>query len=745
MALRKVIALGAGPAGLYASLLLKKQRPDAEITVLERNPPDATYGFGVVFSERTLAALREADQPTHQAIVDEFVLWDAITVHHRGEAIRVGGQGFAGMSRRSLLDLLQRRCRELGVELRFEHEVGDVAALDDADLVLAADGVNSLLRLAHEDAFRPEIEWGATRYIWLGAPLVLDSFTFAFRENEHGLFRAHAYPYDAEMSTFIVECPEATWRRAGLDQASEDESVAYCEALFAPELRGASLVANRSLWLSFPTLRTAHWHRGNLVLLGDAAHTAHFSIGSGTKLAMEDAAALSGALERHGDLAAALAEYELERKPVVDRFQAAAADSRTYFEDIERYRDFDPIQFTFYLLTRSGRVDYDRLRLGDGGFVDRVDRWFAGADAGPFRLAAAPMHAPLKLRGLRLANRVAVAAASEGPASAEAASAGAASARRLASAGRDHSGGVAASRGASFADALASAAATGAGLVCTPTLAVAPDGRVTPEDPVLDDEHVEAWRAGIERASAPVLLCLDHAGPRGACRPRREGLDRPLRDPWPLVAASARPYVRGGPVPQALDEDGMARVQEQFVQAARRAHAAGAAILQLQLAHGHLLASFLSPLTNPHDDDRMRFPLQVVEAVRAAWPQDKPLAAAVPAADWAPGGLTLDDAVILARELVARGVDLIEPLSGQGSPAACPPYGRGFLTPAADRLRNEAGCATLVGGHLTRTAEVNTILAAGRADLCLLDLSRERFPAASDPAPSTSALLEVPA
>ncbi|MGH2723817.1 MAG: FAD-dependent monooxygenase [Actinomycetota bacterium] len=699
-----VVVLGGGPAGLYASTLLKKLDRRHRITVLERNPSGATYGWGVVFSDRTLAEFREADVPTYQAITDRFVLWDAIDVRYRDELIRSGGHVFAGIARPALLGILAGRAQELGVDVRFDTDVADPGTLE-ADLVIAADGVNSAVRAAHADVFRPRLSSGRSRYIWFGTNRVLDSFTFIFRENDHGLFQVHAYPFDGHTSTWIVECDEATWRAAGLDQAGEAEGIRYCEKLFAEDLRGHPLMSNRSQWISFVTIRNRTWRHGNVVLLGDAAHTAHFSIGSGTKLAMEDAISLARGFERHpGDIGAALADYELERKPVVERFQEAADESRTYFENTRRYLHLEPMQFAFHLFTRSGRIDYDDLRRRDPHYVDEVDRWFVRRSV----VAPPPLFSPLELRGLTVSNRVAAAmpptdSADQG------------------------------TPGDDLVAETARAAAGGAGLVVAPVAAVSPEGRITPGSPGLfRDEHVDAWAPVVEASHAagvPVAIQIGHAGRRGSTRPRTGGLDRPLREGgWPLVAASPLPYGTRSPRTREMDGADMDRVTAEFAAAAERAAAAGADLVVVHMAHGYLLGGFLSPLSNRRADgyggaleSRLRFPLRVFEAVRAEWPAGRPLGAAIPATDWARGGLDGSDAVAIAAALKERGCDLVVPLGGQTIPGDRPRYGRSFMAPYTDRVRNEAGVATLCWGGVTTTGEVNTIVAGGRADLCVLD------------------------
>ncbi|HEX6540453.1 MAG TPA: FAD-dependent monooxygenase [Ktedonobacterales bacterium] len=723
----KVVILGAGPAGMYCGLLLKKARPAAEITILERNPAGATYGWGVVFSDRTLASFHEADYPTYARITEQFVLWDAIDIRFRGELMRCGGHVFAGLARRTLLDILRERCLELGVSMRFETDITDLAVLPACDLFIAADGVNSLVRQQYAATFQPNLHYGASKYIWLGTNRVLDAFTFLFQENEHGLFQVHAYPFDGTTSTFIVETDEATWQRAGLDGASEAESIAYCERLFAEDLRGHQLLGNNSKWISFVTVKNSAWHADNTVLLGDAAHTAHFSIGSGTKLAMEDAIALVNALSTHRDLAEALAMYELERRPIVETLQQAAQESRVYFEGIARYRQLPPRQFAFNLLTRSGRISYDDLRLRDGKFVDALDRGFSARadEQGGLVVAPAPWLTPLALRAMTVPNRVAMTVPDS-----ECAANGVPD--------------------ESLVARLSARARAGSGLLMTPPVAIAHDARITASDAgIYNEAQQRAWsllvaqvnpdhphphtahveRSRYRRSPMQLGITLNHAGRRGSMQSRRRGLDVPLRDGgWPLVAPSALPYTPGGVVPGALDQAGMARIRDEFVQATRMAAEAGFDLLQLHAAHGYLLASFLSPLTNLRNDvyggslaNRMRFPLEVVDAVRAAWPEDRPLAVALGVTDGAPGGLVVDVGVAVARALKEHGCDLINVMAGQTTPAALAPFRRGFLTPLADRVRNEAGVITLVGGYLVTSNEANTLLAAGRADLCMLE------------------------
>ncbi len=708
----RTAVIGGGPAGLYFALLAKKANPDHQVAVVERNPPDATFGWGVVFSEETLGALRDADYETYTEISNSFARWSAIDIHYRGTSIRSRGHVFTGISRKVLLNILQRRCRELDVQLSFRQEVDDLAEFAGADLIVGADGVNGLVRRLHAEAFKPALAVHPTKYIWFGVNLALDAFTFIFRQNQDGLFQVHAYPFDAHTSTFIVECPESAWRRAQLDTAGEADSIAYCEELFGEELDGRHLLSNRSVWINFVTLRSESWHHGNVVLLGDAAHTAHFSIGSGTKLAMEDAIALVDALRRHRDLKAALTDYEMERQPVVERFQEAALESSTYFENVSRYAAFEPIQFAFNLLTRSRRISHVNLSVRDPDLVRAVDGWFSsraqGQADGHRRLAPPPMFAPFRVGGLTLSNRVVAAAANLD------------SARDGAPDDR-------------VRDALRWSVDSGAGLVLTEFTAISAEGRVTSGSPgIYEADHLRAWSGitdDVHQRGGRIALQLGHAGRRGSSRPRSEGVDRPLRNgSWPLVSASAIPYAYRSAIPREIDRRDMAMLIAEFGIAAKAASSAGFDVLELNFGQGYLVASFLSPLSNQRADEyggslanRMRFPIEVLDAVRPAWPG--PLAIRLTAADWVAGGFDLDDAVAVANTFKEHGCDLIHAVMGQSVADTRPDYGRMFGVPAADRIRNEAGVPTIASGHITTFDEVNTVLAAGRADLCLVEFA----------------------
>jgi len=694
---------------------MKKADPAHDVAVVERNRADDTFGFGVVFSDATLEGFGEADRETYEEISKSFAHWDDIDIHYRGEVLSSTGHGFSGMSRQLLLDILQRRCTALGVTLEFEKEVADPDAYRDADLILAADGVNSVVRARHAEHFRPQIDWRPNKFVWLGTTYPYPAFTFIFKESEHGLWRVHAYRYDQSMSTFILETTEATWRRAGLDQADEDQTLAFAERLFAAELQGHRLLKNRSLWRSFPTVRNGCWHHGNIVLVGDAAHTAHFSIGSGTKLAMEDAIALALALQRHAEVKTALVAYEEERRPEVEALQRAAQVSLEWFEETERYHGrLEPPQFAVSLLTRSLRVTHDSLRLRDPAFVSKVDRWLASEAerqsrvAVPAAPAPPPMFTPFRLRGLVLPNRVVVSSMCQ-----YSAEDGTPDEWHLVH--------------------LGSRAVGGAGLVMTEMTDVSREGRISPGCAgMYTREHVTAWKRIVDfvhgHSPAKIGLQLAHAGRKGSTRRLWEGIDEPLDSGnWALVSASPIPYFPHSQVPKAMERTDMDTVRADFVRATRMAEEAGFDLLELHFAHGYLLASFLSPLTNRRADEyggslanRARFPLEIFDAARAAWPEAKPMSVRISATDWAEGGTTPDDAVEVARLLKAHGCDIVDVSAGQTVPEQKPVYGRLFQTPFADRIRHEAGIPTMTVGNIASYADVNSIVAAGRADLCVL-------------------------
>ena len=712
-AVRSIAIVGAGPGGLYLAISLKLRDPSLEVVVHERNRADDTFGWGVVFSDQTLANLKANDPETAATIEAAFVHWDDIDVHIHGRTIRSGGHGFAGIGRQRLLSLLQERARSLGVDLRFESEVPNIRALD-GDLIVAADGLNSRIRNDHPKVFGVDVDLRTNKYIWLGTHQAFDAFTFAFVETPHGWIWAHAYQFEPGTSTFIVECTEATWRGLGFDGMDQDQTCRAAETLFANWLGGHALMSNAkhlrgSAWLNFPRVACANWRDGKVVLLGDAAHTAHFSIGSGTKLAFEDAIRLAETLTGADDLDAGLAAYEAERRVEVLKLQSAARNSTEWFETVDRYVGLDPLQFTYSLLTRSQRVSHENLRLRDRDFLTGVERWFAdAAGAPPSDQPPAPMFVPLKLRGLTLPNRVVVS-----PMCMYSAQDGLVGDFHLVH--------------------LGARALGGAGLVFTEMTDVSADARITPGCAGLyRAEHRDAWSRivnFVHAQGARIAIQLAHAGRKGSVeRPWGPRADQPLIDGgWELIAPSPIAWSPDDQTPRVMTRADMDRVRDDFVQATRWADEAGFDMAELHCAHGYLLSSFLTPISNHRTDEyggsvenRLRFPLEVFAAMRAVWPEDKPMSVRLSATDWMEEGLTPEDSVTIARAFAEAGCDLIDVSAGQTSPESHPVYGRMFQTPLSDRIRNEAGVATMAVGNIFETDHVNSILAAGRADLCAL-------------------------
>jgi len=733
-----IVCIGGGPAGLYAGLLLKKRNPQDRVVVIERNRPFDTFGWGVVFSDATLENLKKADLPTAEQIIRQFNHWDDIDIHIGQTTIRSGGHGFIGIGRKKMLNILQQRCLDLGVELVFETVAEDdqAIAMDyDADLVIASDGINSRIRTRYADTFKPDIDTRRCRFVWLGTQKTFDAFTFAFVNTEHGWFQAHAYQYEEGMSTFIVETLDETWRAAGIDNMSQEEGIAYCEALFAPWLDGHKLLSNAkhlrgsAIWIQFPRVICEQWvHQQRLpngktvpvVLMGDAAHTAHFSIGSGTKLALEDAIELASSFRTHTDTGAALTHYEAQRSIEVLKIQNAARNSTEWFENVKRYSRLAPEQFAYSLLTRSQRISHENLRLRDPQWMHHFESWFsrqasqtrspervAGADNGA--AAIPPMWTPFSLRSVILKNRIVV------------------SPMAMYSC-------VDGVPGDFHFQHLLARALGGAGLVMVEMTCVSPQARITPHCPGLwNNTQLQAWQHIVQavhtQSDAKIGIQLGHAGRKGSTKAAWDGIDMPLESGnWPLVSASSLPYLPDiSQVPKALDAADMQHITEQFVQSTRLAAQAGFDVLELHCAHGYLLSCFISPLTNQRSDayggsleNRLRFPLEVFKAMRAEWPEDRPLNVRISASDWVEGGITADDAVLIARAFKAAGADLIDCSSGQVSPEQKPVYGRMYQTPFADEIRNQEGIATMAVGAITEADQVNSIIASGRADLCAI-------------------------
>ncbi len=714
----RIACIGGGPAGLYFAISMKLRDPSHEIEIFERNAPGVTFGWGVVFSDLTVENITANDPVSAKAINEEFARWDDIDVHFRGETVTSGGHGFIGIGRKRLLEILQDRARELGVALRFNAECDPAdPKWRDFDLVIASDGANSRFRDSAPDAFGVDIDVRANRFVWLGTSKVFDAFTFAFEETEHGWIWAHAYRFAPDCSTFIVECSEETWRSFGFDRMSQEESIAACEALFGKYLDGHELQSNAShlvgsaAWLNFRRIKCERWTSGNVILLGDAAHTAHFSIGSGTKLALEDAIKLAEVLNRPGlSLEAALDEYQAERNLEVLKLQNSARNSTEWFETLERYADFEPLQFAYSLLTRSQRISHENLRLRDREWLEGVERWFwKRATAGKSNKTAPPMFAPFKMREMSIENRIVVS-----PMAMYSAVDGTPNDFHFVHYGERALG--------------------GAGLLFTEMTCVSPEGRISPGcTGMWKAEHVTAWKRIVDfvhsNSKAKICLQLGHSGGKGSTKLGWEGNDVPLEDGnWPVLAASDVPWSPANQIPSPMTRADMDAVRDQFVAAVRMGAECGFDMVELHAAHGYLLAGFISPLQNTRTDEyggglesRLRYPLEVFAAMRAAWPGDNPMSVRISATDWAGDkGITPEDAVEIGEAFAREGADLIDVSAGQSWAGQQPVYGRMFQTPFSDRIRNEGKLATMAVGNIYEPDHANSILAAGRADLVAL-------------------------
>ncbi|MBX3462797.1 MAG: bifunctional salicylyl-CoA 5-hydroxylase/oxidoreductase [Planctomycetes bacterium] len=709
----KIACIGGGPASLYFAILLRKRLPGVEIDVYEQNRADDTFGWGVVFSDETLGNFEQADPESFARIQQNFAYWTDIDTFHGGAKVTSTGHGFCGLARVRLLQILHDRCRELGVRLHFQQPVADVDRVVAAhDLVVAADGVNSRVRERYATSFRPQLDWRKCKFAWFGTTKRMTAFTFVFQPTQWGLFQVHAYPFETGRGTWIVECREETWRRAGLDQLDEAQSAAFCERLFADHLQGEKLLTNRSIWRTFPTIRCGSWRHDNVVLVGDAAHTAHFSIGSGTKLAMEDAIALADAVVAHpSSVPAALLAYEEARRVDVAKVQRAAQTSLEWFENSERYLQQPPERFVFNLMTRSRRITYENLRRRDPALVERVDRLVAQVEGvGATEPPPPPAFAPFTVRSVTLPNRVVVSPMCQYSAQ----------------------DGV---PGDWHLVHLGSRAVGGAGLVFTEMTNVSPEGRISPGcTGIWNEAQAAAWQRIVrfvhENSAARIGLQLAHAGRKGSCSRPWEG-DAPLASGgWRTLGPSALPFRAGWPACKAMDAADLERVRAEFVRGAGLADRAGFDVLELHMAHGYLLSSFLSPLSNQRTDgyggplaNRARFPLQVLEAVRAVWPQHKPLFVRLSATDWfdADGrGFTVDEAVQVSRWLKAGGCDVVDVSSAGNVPESQPEYGRMYQVPFAERIRAEAAVPVMAVGGIQGLDHAHTIVAAGRADLCAI-------------------------
>jgi anthraniloyl-CoA monooxygenase len=712
----RAAVLGGGPGGLNFAITLKLRDPSHDVVVIERNRPNDTFGWGVVLSDETLGNLHTNDPVSSKAIRDSFVYWDDIAVHYRDTVMRSGGHGFSGIGRKRLLNILQDRAQSLGVKIEFETEAAPPESYRDFDIVVGADGVNSRVRAAYADAFKPDIDVRACKYIWLGTHQKFDdAFTFIFEQTDHGWIWVHAYQFDADTATFIVECSEQTWRRFGFDRMGIDETIALCEKIFARYLGGHKLMSNArhlrgSAWLNFNRVLCERWSHENVVLLGDAAATAHFSVGSGSKLAMESAIALATYLDSEPDIASAFRRYEDERRLEVLRLQNAARNSTEWFEDVERYFDLDPVQFNYSLLTRSQRISHENLRQRDPQWLSGAEKWFEQKATGRSPNAARPpMFVPFRVRGIELANRVCVSPMAQYRA-------------------------VNGTPNEWHFVHYAERAKGGAGLVFTEMTCVSPEGRISPGCTGLySPEHETAWKRIVDfvhaETNAKIAIQLGHSGAKGSTQLGWEESDAPLKTGnWPVLAPSAVPWSLQNQMPREMSRVDMDRIRDEFVRSASMAARIGFDWLELHYAHGYLMSSFITPLTNRRTDEyggslenRMRFPLEVFRAVRKAWPDEKPISVRISAHDWVGlDGIRPQDAVEIARTLTEAGVDLIDVSAGQTSTRARPVYGRMFQTPFSDRIRNEAGVATLAVGNIYEPDHVNSILMAGRADLVCL-------------------------
>lgn len=715
----KIAVIGGGPAGLYFSLLLKKAQPAHEITVHERNAPNDTFGWGVVFSDQTLENFRAADQPTFDAITGNFAHWDDIDIHFKGRVITSGGHGFSGIARKKLLHILQERAAELGVELRFRSNINDDdAKLAGANLIVAADGINSAVRQKYAAHFQPDLEIRPAKYIWLGTDYKFNAFTFYFVQNDHGVFQAHCYRFDENTSTFIVECDEHSWKNAGFDRMNAAQTVDACSKLFAQWLGSHRLQFNAthqfsSPWVNFVRVRNQRWWKDNIVLIGDAAHSAHFSIGSGTKLAMEDAISLAKQVVRISSdvrVCDALKTYEAERMTEALKLQNAARNSMEWFENVRRYVHLEPEQFAYSLLTRSQRVSHENLRLRDRKYLEGVERWFASrAEVASHDRAVPPMFTPFQVRGMRLINRVAVS-----PMDMYSAVDGTPNDFHLVHYGARALGGAA--------------------LIFTEMTCVSPEARITLGcTGMYTDEHRIAWKRIVDfvhaNSQAKICLQLGHSGRKGSIKLpwEAEGDEALASGNWEIIGPSAVKHAGALQVPREMTRADTQKVLNDFVRAAKLGAEAGFDMLELHCAHGYLLSSFITPLANKRTDEyggslenRLRFPLDILRAVRKQWPDSKPVSVRISATDWVPEGISGAEAVEIAKAFHANGADIIHVSTGQTSVQAKPQYGRMYQTPYSDRIRNEAGIPTIAVGAITEPDQVNGIIAAGRADICAL-------------------------
>lgn len=711
----KVAIIGGGPAGLYFAIQMKMKDPSHDISVIERNERGNTYGWGVVFSDGTLDNLKSVDEETYTQITNDFVHWDDIDVHFGGKIIKSGGHGFSGISRNALLEILTKRAEKLSIKIAFGNDILDDTELQGVDLIVAADGINSLIRKHYEEHFNPDVDLRDCKYVWLGTHKTFDAFTFIFKETQFGWFQAHCYRFEKGMSTFIVECPQEVWSRAGVDKMAKEDGIAFCEELFAEYLDGNRLISNSehlrgsAVWMSFPRVNCENWHYKNIVLLGDSAATAHFSIGSGTKLALESAISLTNKIHEFKDLETALKDYQEERRIEVLRLQSAARNSTEWFEQVGLKGHLEPEQFAYSLITRSQRVSHENLRERDKVYLETYERWLALKAAGKeYEEAIPPMFLPFRIRDMKLKNRVVCS-----PMAMYSAVYGTVTDFHLVHFGIRAIG--------------------GAGLLFTEMTCVSADARITPGCAgIYTDKHIKAWKRIVDfvhdNGNIKFGMQIGHAGRKGSTKLGWEGYDVPLEDGnWPVYAPSPIPYTEKNQIPIEMTAEDMDRIKKDFVAATIKAEEAGFDMIELHCAHGYLLSSFISPITNIRTDEyggslenRMRYPLEVFDAMRAVWPEHKPMSVRISASDWVDCGTNIDDSIEIAAMLKEHGVDIVDVSSGQVSPDQKPVYGRMYQVPFSERIRLEVGIATMAVGNIYEPDHVNSIIAAGRADLCLL-------------------------
>ena len=703
---KSIAVIGGGPGGLYFSILTKKAFPDCQIDVYERNKADDSFGFGVVFSDETLSEFLTRDPKSYDLIRKHFAYWDDLDVARDGEIVRISGNGFCGCSRKTLLQLLQQRCLEEGVNLHFEHAIEDVSTLK-ADYIVACDGINSAIRTQFASDFGTKTELKKNKFVWLGSTKPLDAFTYFFRTTEFGPFVAHSYQYQEGMSTWIFECSEETWENAGFETTNEEATISKISSIFKEELDGHGLISNRSHWRQFPAITNEKWHKDNIVLLGDSKATAHYSIGSGTKLAMECAISLSDAIVKFGtNKEAAFAEYENLRRNRVEMIQYAANVSLDWFENMDRYIDFDFNQFAFGVMTRSKKVTFENLAIRDASFPEKVLTEFNINNKIPNVKTPAAFN-PFYIKNLKLENRIVMAPMGQYQAE----------------------NGLPNSWHFSH---YTQRALGGLGLIITEMTAISQSGRITLGcTGIYDENQVLEWKKINnfihENSACKVAIQLGHSGRKGSVKKPWETEKLADSQQWELISASPIPFAENGIVPKNMTVTDMDLIVKQFENAAQNAEEANFDMIELQAHHGFLLASFLSPLTNNRTDEfggtisnRLKFPLKVFKAIRTIFPAEKPIAVRISATDWTENGISQQDVLTIAEAFKGAGADIINVSTGNTVSNQQPQTGRMWQTPFSDLIRNTVHIPTITAGSITDVDQINTIILNGKADLVAL-------------------------